>query len=250
MVELKNVTKAYGSHMILSDISHNFPCGKITTIIAPNGTGKTTLLGVISGLVLPDKGEVSVSRRGNPNIVLAGDKNLYMKATVRENLYYFGALCGMTKARTAERINYYKKYLPIYDEIKNQLVEKLSYGQKRLLAIFSGILTENHCVLLDEITEGLDMSHVVAVEQLLQACKQNRVVIVVSHDYDFIANVSDEIIYLKDSKFQEIQRKASLEEIKQTYVRIFEGKGIGREMNRKIKEQEDKGNIGNDRDLE
>lgn len=224
MIVLKEITKRYGNRIILDDISYCFAKEKISTVIAPNGSGKTTLLGVISGLVLPDQGTVSVGRSGNVSIVFAGDKNFYMKATVLENLYYFGALYGMSKVSVEERIACYKKYLPIYDEITNRLVEELSYGQKRLLGIFSGILTEASCVLLDEVTEGLDMSHVAAVEQLLKACKQDKAIIIVSHDYDFIARVSDEIIYLRDGKFQEIQEGASLEEIKQTYVKIFEGK--------------------------
>lgn len=222
MVELNGVTKAYGNRAILDNISHSFTKDKITTIIAPNGTGKTTLLGVISGLVLPDKGTVSVGQNGNVSIVFAGEKNLYMKATVLENLYYFGALYGMTKAEVKEHIVCYQKYLPLYGEIENKLVEELSYGQKRLIAIFSGILSDAGCVLLDEVTEGLDMSHVAVVERLLQAAKRNRVVIIVSHDYDFIANVSDEVIYLKDGRFQEILGKVSLEEIKQSYMTIFE----------------------------
>lgn len=203
MLILKEVSKAYKDKVILKDISYCFEDGKVIAIVAPNGAGKTTLLSVISGLVLPDKGSITHDKE-NIGIVLAGDKNLYLKNTVLENLYFWGALQGVKKQQVEERVQYYREYFPGLDEIKNKLVEHLSYGQKRIVSLLSCFITDAEIILLDEVTEGLDMQHIRILQEMLEEYKENRTILLVSHDYDFIAEISDEIVSLKDGQFEKV----------------------------------------------
>lgn len=121
MIKIVNITKKYGDNSVLRGVTYDFEKGKVTSIIAPNGSGKTTLMSIISGLLLPDSGTIDFVGKWGPadiNIVFAGEKNLYMKNTVLENLLYFGIIKGMKKYEVAKEIEKYKQYLPFIEEYR------------------------------------------------------------------------------------------------------------------------------------
>lgn len=224
MIKVENITKRYGNNSVLRGVNYEFEKSKITTILAPNGSGKTTLLSIISGLLIPDSGTISFSDNCGPadvNILLAGEKNLYMKNTVLENLLYFGIIRGMSKHEVLEEIEKYKKYLPLIDEVKNKLAESLSYGQKRLVAIFSAVITKAKCIMIDEASEGLDMKYASILRSILRKSVDDRVIILASHDYDFVSKASDKIVFLKDGKITEEHGQLPLDMLKKRYMEIF-----------------------------
>jgi ABC-type multidrug transport system ATPase subunit len=127
MIRIENITKRYGGNSVLRGITYYFEEGKVTSIIAPKGAGKTTFMSIISGLLLPDSGTIDFPEKWGPadvNIVFAGEKNLYMKNTVLENLIYFGIIQGMKKSDITGKIEEYKcsrtkilaKLLNIFDK--------------------------------------------------------------------------------------------------------------------------------------
>lgn len=224
MLKLEHLTKRFGERAVIDDISYTFMPGKITTIVAPNGTGKTTLLCLIGALMLPDGGRIIYpGKRKNRDvaIVLSGEKNLYNKNTVRENLYYFGALHGMRAGEVKRRIEGYRAYFPMYDRIRDKRVETLSYGQKRLSAIFSTLLFDAHCILLDEASEGLDMEYTGILTRLLKTLAKDRIVLLASHDYDFVSAVSDRLLFLKDGKLVHEYEKTALPDLKKVYRETY-----------------------------
>lgn len=205
MIWLENITKEYDNRMILNNLTCHFSDNRISAIIAPNGEGKTTLLNIIAGITAPDQGKVT--QEGHPHhtdvdIVQAGDKNLYFKNTVKENLYYFCAIRGMSTRQTECALAEWKHDFPLYESIKSITVEKLSYGQKRLVALFSSVLSGASCLLLDEITEGLDGKHVDSIKQILLKSKTEKTIIMASHDYKFVADISDDIYFLQKGKLE------------------------------------------------
>lgn len=224
MIVLRNISKKFGDKMILSQASHTFREGEIASITAPNGTGKTTLLSIISGLLLPDEGTVVYGSKNGcrgVNIVLSGERNLYVKNTVQENLLYLGAIRGMSRKEIEMRIEQYQKYFPVIHQISNTMIEKLSYGQKRLTAIFSAVISDADCVLLDEVTEGLDMEYICMLQELLTNISENKVILLASHDYDFVAGLSDSIVFFKEGKLMEQRGRFHLEELKEKYMQIY-----------------------------
>jgi len=224
MIKTENITKSYGNNAVLRGVTYNFEKDNVTAILAPNGSGKTTLLSIISGLLIPDGGTVHFFENWGPSdvsIVLAGEKNLYMKNTVLENLLYFGIIRGMKKREVAENIERYKDYLPFIEEVQNKLAEKLSYGQKRLVTIFSAIITNAKCIMIDEASEGLDMEYTNVLKILLRKSAEDRVIILASHDYDFVSKASDRLIFLKDGNFVEEHGQLPLDVLKKRYMEIF-----------------------------
>ena len=205
MIRLEGIAKEYDSRMILHNFSCEFSDNRISAIIAPNGEGKTTLLNIIGGITEPDHGKVTQeghSHHTDVDMIQAGDKNLYSKNTVRENLYYFCAIRGMNARQTESAIEEWKHDFPLYESIKSVTVEKLSYGQKRLVALFSSILSGASCLLLDEVTEGLDRNHVDSVKQILLKSKTGRTIIIASHDDKFVAEIADEFYFLQEGKLR------------------------------------------------
>lgn len=225
MIELKKISRSYGKHIVLDGLDVSFDKGTINTIIAPNGTGKTTLLSILSNVLLPDSGEIVYGpnlSREDIILLLPGEKNLYMKNTVYENIVFFGALAGVPLLKVKENIDKYRTIFPMYDDISEKAVESLSYGQKRLAALFSTVVVETKCVMVDEASEGLDYANVNALKKMLDTIKKECVVILASQNYEFAADVSDNLFYLKDGKIVEKKSKTTKEDLIKTYVELFE----------------------------
>lgn len=94
--------------------------------------------------MLPDEGTISFSDGMDEqgfDVILSGERNLYVKNTVYENLIYFSMLKGMSKSTADAAIAREKEKFPIYEMVKNKLVETLSYGQKRIVSLMSAVVT-------------------------------------------------------------------------------------------------------------
>ena len=200
---IENLKRSYSRKIVFKDINLTFKEGTISTIIAPNGEGKTTLLSVIADFVYPDQGQVryeGICEKRNTVLLLSGDRNLYVKNTVQENLKFFAVLSGMTKQQTLEGLESCRKLFPIYDKIQYKVIEELSFGQKRLVSIMSAVVMDAKCIMIDEASEGLDIANIEVLKSILQTIKKERIIIMASQDYSFITDLSDQLHFLKDGR--------------------------------------------------
>jgi len=166
MLELKNVNSGYGSHQILYDVSMKMKKEDITVIIGPNGAGKTTLMRTIMGLVNVYSGTVKFNGQNLVNvptnkIVKMGVSyvpqrdSLFENLTVKENLMLGGYLLSRDEreARMEEVLSLFP-VLARKDYI-NRKANRLSGGERKMLAIAKGLMKKPKLMLLDEPTEGL-----------------------------------------------------------------------------------------------
>jgi len=224
MIEVARLCKSYGDAVVLRDLTCTFESGHVYSIVAPNGTGKTTFISILSGLLLPTEGTVSFSGGHSAKdtyIALAGDKNLYAKNTVRENATYVGRIRGKTTDEIRARTDFLRSRFPVYDEVFDRLVESISYGQKRLVALLNSVMADASCIIIDEVSEGLDLAHIALLSDLIDYLKEDRIVILASHDYEFVADVADRIWFLKDGSFQKKFEHLSKEELVRVYRGLF-----------------------------
>ena len=226
MVEVNQLSKSFNGVRILNGVSLKAPCGEVTTIAGPNGIGKTTMLNVICGILYPDAGEVKFGEGESYRdifTVLSGDKNLYAKNTVKENVQFAAVLRGLRREEIQKNIEKYLSYFPLYETLENKLYEKLSFGQKRLITIFAAAVSGAKIILMDEPTEGLDLEHKKQLADIMAALKKDAAVILTTHDYEFSVNVSDRILFLKDGSIVSENGKLGREEFLKLYHGFYEG---------------------------
>ncbi|MGV8984520.1 ABC transporter ATP-binding protein [Clostridium sp.] len=235
MINFKNLTKKYkGSEIVaLDSFTLDVNDYEIICLLGPNGAGKTTLIKSLTGLVIPDNGEIYIddekinTEKNNYlkdiAVVLEGARNLYWRISVKSNFYYFGALKGISKKQIDANI---KKYNDIFDinNLLNRRVNTLSLGQKQKVAILANILLTPKILILDEPSNGLDIEAKEILLSLLNIIKKqnNTTVIIASHDVDFIRRSVDRIVVLNKGKVQEIlvNNNISNSIIEEKYLKI------------------------------
>ncbi|WP_304127170.1 ABC transporter ATP-binding protein [Mogibacterium diversum] len=176
---------------ILQGVSAEFRRGEISTIVGVNGAGKTTLARLISLVVKPDDG-----------IVETEGQALYIMQDADYQL--FGASCIKEleiSSRDEELNTEALKALNLY-EFRDAHPYSLSGGQKQRLQMAISRVSQNKVIILDEPTSGLDKRSMHRVVDQLESMKRNHTIIIISHDYEFIRNISDRIFYLEDGRIR------------------------------------------------
>ena len=228
MIRIEHLLISFKNQKILKDINMQLEEGKVYVLIAPNGTGKTTLLSILAGLTTPDDGTISFEgevKRTGFSIILSGERNLYMKNTVQENLLYLCVLKGMNTQEAIRNIEREKENFPLYESVRDKVVETLSYGQKRLIALMSAIVSGESCIIIDEATDGLDVNNRKILSNAIRKAAKGRIVLVVAHDLTFASQIADCLVFMKDGCLTEIQENSGEPEIEKMYEQLYSEEG-------------------------
>lgn len=219
-LSVENLTKSYGEKLLFEDISFGLDAGQKVALIAKNGTGKTTLLNIITGKDIPDSGNVVMRKnlkmaflsqqpQFDPELsifdaILSSDTQ-YVKA-VRN---YEHAIMNSNSENAeevlqqaivdmdaAEAWDFEYRVKEVLGKLKIEEVEKkvgtLSGGQKRKVALAKVLLDDIDFLIMDEPTNHLDIDMIEWMESFLS--KQNLTILVVTHDRYFLDNVCEEIL--------------------------------------------------------
>ncbi|NBI63999.1 ATP-binding cassette domain-containing protein [Clostridiales bacterium] len=229
LIQLKNVSKFYYSKgMIASGFSRvnlNFDVGEFIVITGESGSGKSTLLNVISGLDSYEEGELYIEGKETSHY-LASDFEEYRKKYIGNIFQHFNLVGSYTVYQNVAlilRINGYKK-----KEIKEKVpailkrvgmlryaktkVSKLSGGQKQRVSIARALAKETAIVVADEPTGNLDSESAEGIAQLLQEISKDKLVIVVTHNYDQFAPYATRKIKMHDGKVVEDEQLGLVQE--------------------------------------
>jgi len=161
MIILDNVTKTYGATVAVDGVTLNVAAGEIFGLVGPDGAGKTTIIRMLTGVLSPTSGRLSVIGESNPETVkdrlgyVPQKFSLYGDLTVMENIRIFGSLYGQDAAEIEERataILGFTNLLPF----KDRLADNLSGGMKQKLALAAGLMHRPAIYFLDEPTTGVD----------------------------------------------------------------------------------------------
>lgn len=164
MITAENLTKRYGSQVALNGISFTIGDGEFYGLLGPNGAGKTTTIGIISTIVEPDEGSVTINSLPLKENKIACKRmigvvpqeiSLYEKMSAFDNLMFWGSLYDIPKKILNERIEASLKMLGLYDR-KNDKISTYSGGMKRRINIASALLHEPKILFMDEPTVGVD----------------------------------------------------------------------------------------------
>lgn len=193
IIEIKNMSKNFKNKKLYNDFSLEIEANTVHAIVGPNGSGKTSLLRILTGLYKEDKGSVLVN--GDHAMLLENDY-LYDDKTGIDNIDIYGLYFGY-KGKG------YKKYsdlLGISDDLDRK-VSTYSKGMKRKLSLLIIVLMNRDIVFLDEATSGVDPISRVQIRDLIKILKdKGKNIVITSHDLSEIEKVADKVTMIKDAK--------------------------------------------------
>jgi ABC-2 type transport system ATP-binding protein len=202
MIELKQVTKRYGTKTAVDNLDLHIAAGELFAFLGPNGAGKTTTIKLLCGLLFPTAGQVSV---GGFDIRRDGDKArqllsyvpdqpfLYEKLTGREFLQFIADMYGMARDHGRRRMGEVIKTFAL-DEFVDDLTERYSHGMRQRTVFAAALLHEPKVLIVDEPTVGLDPQSVRLLKNLLRAQANEGVTVFMStHSLDVVQELADRI---------------------------------------------------------
>jgi len=204
MIVVDHVSKSYGAHRALHDVSFRIERGEIVGFLGLNGAGKSTMLKILSGLLLPSSGTFSVEgvdgqrdpRALREKIGFLPDRPpLYDDMTVREMLTYAGRLHGVSASAIRARVDDAMERTHV-TERKDELVSSLSHGFRQRVGIAAAIVHGPALVILDEPISGLDPVQIVEMRKLIQSLGGAHTVLLSSHILGEIQQTCDRLLVL------------------------------------------------------
>ncbi|MBS3944659.1 MAG: ATP-binding cassette domain-containing protein [Melioribacter sp.] len=220
-LEVKNLTKRFGSLVAVDQASFEVPEGSIFGLIGRNGAGKTTTIRMMMGIYMPDEGEVNL--RGvkvgqefkNRVGYLPEERGLYKKMKVMDTLNYFAEIKGKSGRDVHKRANEFLKRFELYDRRLSK-VEDLSKGNQQKLQFIATVLHDPDFVILDEPFSGLDPVNTNLLKDIILEMKERgKVIIFSTHLMDFAEKLCDHLAMIDHGK---IILKGKLSEIKSRYA--------------------------------
>ena len=203
MIEVKNLTKRYGTNTALNNVSFTVEEGTIVGFLGPNGAGKSTTMNIITGYLSATSGSVTVQGKNtleNPNEVkkligyLPELPPLYMDMTVKEYLNFMYELKGV-KLDRKQHIGEICRLTKI-DNVYTRLIGNLSKGYKQRVGIAQALLGNPPVLILDEPTVGLDPKQIIEIRNLIKSLGRNHTIILSSHILPEVQAVCERVIVI------------------------------------------------------
>ena len=205
MIAFDRMRKRYAAAVAVDDVSFLVPDGCVTGLLGPNGAGKTTLLRMLSGLVRPDAGTVTVDdvdvrhnrRAARARLgVLPETVGLYGRLTVREHLHFAGALHGLGAATLGSRVERALTQFGLVP-LAERRAGTLSLGERRRVAVARAVIHGPRNVVFDEPTSGLDVLSARAVrDEIRRLAESGCAVVLSSHVMSEVAAACDRLVIL------------------------------------------------------
>ena len=206
LVEVKNIKKNYGKNEAVKGISFNIKEDEILGLLGPNGSGKTTTIGMLLGLLKPTSGEIFINGQkleGNRIEILEQINfispyiELPKKLTVKQNLTVYGKLYKINNIN--ERIEFLSEKLRL-EGLLNSITGELSSGQKNRVSLAKALINEPKVLLLDEATASLDPEVGDFVRSFLEDYKKEKKIsiLLASHNMNEVTRLCKSILMMKD----------------------------------------------------
>ncbi len=219
VIEVKHVTKKYGSFVAVNDINFTINDGEIVGFLGPNGAGKTTTMNIITGFIEQTEGNVIVNgfdtikkpKKAKREIgYLPEGVPLYTDLTVKEFVTYMAELRKVEKKQKKENIQKVLKETGL-DTMQNKLIKNLSRGQKQRVSLAGTLVGDPKILILDEPTVGLDPKQITEIRSLIKNLGKNHTVILSSHILSEVSQICDRVIIINKGKLVATDTPENLE---------------------------------------
>ncbi len=218
MIEVSHLTKQYGNHLAVDDVSFTVADGQICGLLGPNGAGKSTIMNILTGYLSATSGQVTVAGHPLPEEAdaakacvgyLPEQPPLYPEMTVQEYLTFAAELKGVKKAERKEQVCRAARRTGL-ETVLPRLIRSLSKGYKQRVGIAQALLSSPRLIILDEPTVGLDPAQVIEIRKLIRELGRAHTVILSSHILSEVQAVCQQILILSKGH---LAAAGSLEEL-------------------------------------
>jgi len=221
MINISKLKKYFGGIRAVDNISFELEKNKITALIGPNGSGKTTVFNLISGILKSDSGKISFDNQDITNKEIEEISNLgisrlfqqsrlFGNLSAKENLYlamdnedtkFWKNLVGYKISKEdLDKVDKISKLVGI-QEFLDKETKNLSFGQKRLVEIARAILNQHKLLMLDEPVAGVNPKLRKDIAKLLMELKdQGETILLIEHDMNFTLDIADRVIVMDEGK--------------------------------------------------
>src|SRR5699024_344297 len=204
LIEVSHLTKRYGDHTAVSNLSFTIEKGQIYGFLGPNVAGKSTTMNIMTGCLAASEGEVRIDGHDifeEPQQAkrligyLPEQPPLYLDRTPREYLTFVGRAKGIKDKALPEQIGRVMEVTQITD-VADRLIKHLSKGYRQRVGIAQALLGDPEVVILDEPTVGLDPKQIIEIRSLIQSLGQKHTVILSSHILSEVQAVCQTILII------------------------------------------------------
>lgn len=213
MITIENLYKKFGKVEVLNKLQLDIKKGGVFAVLGPNGSGKTTLIKSILGMVIPNKGTITIN-----------NENILKKHEYRNNINYLPQIANFPNNLTVKELINLVKNLRVKSTQDTELVElfgltpflnqklgNLSGGTRQKVNIVLTFMFDSPITILDEPTTGLDPISLIHLKDIIRKEKNNgKTILITSHIMSFVEEIADQIVFLLDGK---IYFKGSIAEL-------------------------------------
>ena len=220
MIEIEHLTKRYGGHTAVSDLSFTVDSGQIYGFLGPNGAGKSTTMNIMTGCLSATEGAVRIDGHDifeEPEQAkrligyLPEQPPLYMNETPEEYLRFVGEAKGLRGAELERQINEVIRQTGI-EGVARRRISALSKGYKQRVGIAQALLGNPKVIILDEPTVGLDPIQIIEIRDLIKELGQTHTVIFSSHILSEVQTICNQIIMIAKGKLVAFDTPENLEQ--------------------------------------
>ena len=208
MIEVSHLTKKYGGHLAVDDVSFTVEDGQIYGLLGPNGAGKSTIMNILTGYLSATSGQVTVAGHPLPEEAdeakacvgyLPEQPPLYPEMTVGEYLNFVAELKKVPRAQRKEQVLRAARWTGL-EKVMPRLIRSLSKGYKQRVGIAQALLGSPKIIILDEPTVGLDPAQVIEMRKLIRELGKAHTVILSSHILSEVQAVCQQVLILSKGK--------------------------------------------------
>lgn len=218
MITVENITRKFGDLTAVENISFDINESEIFGFLGPNGAGKTTTIRMLSTLISPDSGKITIDGKDTLSHgeyireitgLLTESPGMYEKISAYDNLKYYSSFYNISDNKRKNNIEKYLKMFDLWDR-RDDLAGTFSKGMKQKLALSRALIHEPKILLLDEPTAGLDPESAHMVRNFIDSLKKEKTtVFLCTHNLEEASYLSDRVCIIK----KKIIRIATLSEL-------------------------------------
>ena len=219
MIEVKNITKKYGSFTAVDNISFKIEEGEIIGLLGPNGAGKSTTMNMITGYIEPTEGKISIEgfdisrkpKKAKSQIgYMPEGVPLYSDLTVKEFVTYMAELKKVDRKTRKEKVEKIIEQTGLKD-VEKKLTRNLSRGYKQRVSMAGALVGEPKILILDEPTVGLDPKQITEIRALIKELGKTHTIILSSHILSEVSQICNKVIIINKGKIVAIDTPENLE---------------------------------------